>query len=152
MHAALTEFPVRLPVNFVEALETDLWFLELEAWHADMPWLMQDPYTSEYAAALHGLPTPQLACHWYNLVFAHLVGGNRRVAEAAVADVLPPNWFDASEFYGLPARVTPDDLADLRDRLEAEARRWTPQARRACLNETPEAFARASKLNAILNF
>lgn len=150
VHAALTKFPVRLPVDFVEALETDLWFLELEAWHADMPWLLQDPYASEYAAALHGLSTPQLGCHWYNLVFAHLAGGNRRVAEAAVADVLPPTWLDTSVFYGLPAQVTPDDLADLRDRLEAEARRWTPQARRACVNETPQAFARASRLNALL--
>jgi hypothetical protein len=150
VHAALTQFPVRLPVDFVEALETDLWFLELEAWHADMPWLLQDPYASDYAAALDGLPMPQLACHWYNLVFAHLVGGNRRLADAAVADVLPPHWLDTSAFYGLPARVTPDDLDDLRDRLEAEARRWSPQARRACVDETPRAFARASTLNAFL--
>lgn len=150
VHAALARFPVRLPVDFVEALETDLWFLELEAWHADMPWLVQEPYTSDYAAYLTDLPVPRLGCHWYNLVFAHLVGGNRRVAEAAVADVLPPNWLDASEFYSLPRRVSADDLDGLRDRLEAEARRWTRVDRRACVDDTREAFARASRLNALL--
>lgn len=152
VHAALRRCPVRLPpaVDFVEALDTDIWFLELEAWHADMPWLLQDPYVSEYAAFLADLPTPRLACHFYNAVFAHLVGGNRRVAEAALDGVLPPSWLDASEFYRLPMRVSVDDLQDLRDRLEAEARRWTRADRRACVKETTEAFARASRLNALL--
>lgn len=153
VHAALRTFPVRLPpaVDFVEALDTDLWFLELETWHADMPWLLQDPYVSEYATFLADLPIPRLACHFYNVVFAHLVGGNRRVAEAALDGVLPvPEWLDASEFYRLPARVSAEDLEDLRDRLEAEARRWTRADRRACADETADAFARASRLNALL--
>lgn len=151
VHTVLkAEFPVRLPADFEEALDTDLWFLELEAWNADMPWLLQDPYTGDYAAHVRGLPPSRLACHFYNLAFAHLVGGNRRVAEAAVADVLPPTWFDTSEFYRLPARVSPEDLEDLRERVEAEARRWTRADRRACVDETAEAFARASRMNAIL--
>lgn len=150
VHAALQRFPVRLPVDIREALDTDLWFLELEAWHADMPWLLQEPYHSEYAAYLETLDTPRLGCHFYNLVFAHLVGGNRRVAQAALDGVLPPAWLDASDFYRLPARVSSEDLADLRDRLEAEARRWARADRRACVEETREAFARASQLNALL--
>lgn len=150
VHAAMRTFPVRLAVDFVEALETDLWFLELEVWHADMPWLLQDPYVSEYATFLKDLPVPRLACHFYNLVFAHLVGGNHRVAEAALEGVLPTSWLDASEFYRLPARVSAEELDDLRDRLETETRRWTRADRRACANETADAFARASRLNALL--
>jgi hypothetical protein len=150
IHAALCRVPVRLPVDVVEALETDLWFLELEVWHADMPWLLQDPYVSEYATFLADIPVPRLACHFYNVVFAHLVGGNRRVAEAALDGVLPPSWLGLSAFYQLPARVSADELDDLRDRLDAEARRWTRADRRACVDETAEAFARASRLNALL--
>ncbi len=150
VHGVLEKFPVRLPVDVREALDTDLWFLELEAWQVDMPWLLQDPYHSDYAAYLTSLDTPRLGCHFYNLVFAHLVGGNRRVAEAALPEVLPRDWLDTSEFYRLPARVSSDDLEDLRDRLEGEARRWSRADRRACLEETAEAFARASRLNSIL--
>jgi hypothetical protein len=150
VHAALKAFPVHpAHVDFVEALDTDLWFLELETFQADLPWVLPKPYRSDYAEFLHHLPVHRLGCHWYNLVFAHLVGGNRRVAEAAVAGALPPNWLDLSDFYALPTRVT--DVEGLRQRFEVETRTWTPEQRAECLEETAEAFRRATLMNSLLS-
>jgi hypothetical protein len=147
LHGVLrARFPVRTVTNFQEALDTDLFFLELEAWHADLPMLTPQPYVSEYAAFLETLPKERLGCHWYNLVFAHLVGGNRAIA-ASAAPVLPKGWLDSSEFF---TRVKDDDVLTLRDAFETEAQSWSPEQREVCLAETEDAFRRATRVNELL--
>ena len=140
------DFPVRTTVNYVEALDTDLWFLEMEAWNADLPHIIREPYSSAYAQYIDALPKHVMGCHWYNMVFAHLVGGNRTIIEA-VSPVLPDNWMNTSEFLKQASR---EEIDGLRNAFEVEAQSWTEEERTACLLETPTAFQRATSLNALL--
>jgi len=147
VHHALREtFPVRTKADFVGALDTDLFFLELEAWHADLPLIIPTTYKSDYAAFLYTLPAHRVGCHWYNLVFAHLVGGNKAVASAA-AEVLPKNWIESSEFF---SRIDRDEVDALRDAFEAHAQLWTPEQRDECLGETKRAFSKVGDMNGVM--
>lgn len=143
------EFPIRPRENFVEALDTDLWFLELEAWNADLPMFVQEPYSSNYAKYLDELPKHKLGCHWYNLLFAHLVGGNRVLAETA-SSVLPKGWIASSEFFQIPGKTTKEETFALQSAFEKEALTWTKLERQECLDETPLVFEYATDLNAFI--
>lgn len=140
------EFPIRTKVNYVDALDTDLWYLELDAWIADLPCIVSEPYTSEYAKYIESLPVHVMGCHWYNIVFAHLAGGNRAVMEAA-SSVLPENWTSTSEFLK-PA--SSEEIDGLRDAFEKEAASWTDDQRHACLLETPSAFEKLTRLQKMI--
>jgi len=125
--------------DFVEALDEELYFLELEAAWRDE--LIQQPRTTPYTTYLSTLPRGLLGCHWYNVVFAHVVGGNTAVANTA-RDVLPKGWIETSKVFNHEV-----DPQSLRDAFELEASSWTSGERRGCLLETPVAFAYISGLH-----
>lgn len=139
IHQALKRFPVQPKFDFVEALETELYYLDLEAAWRDE--LVYQPEVTPYAAYLSTLPHALLGCHWYNVVFAHVVGGNTAVANTA-RDVLPKGWIETSGVFNHGC-----DAESLRDALELEASAWTSNERRGCLLETPVAFAYISGLH-----
>jgi hypothetical protein len=142
IHHALARFPVAPKVDFVDAFDTELYFLELEATWRNQ--LIHIPSQSAYAAYIESLPTPRLGCHWYNVLFAHIAGGNTAVANTA-RDVLPRGWIDTSSVFQHEC-----DPSDLRAALELEASSWTEAERRQCIDETQVAFSYVSALNRVL--
>ena len=140
------EFPIITRTDYVEALDCDIWQLELDMWQNDMPLLLPDTYDSTYARYIDGLSLPKKGCHWYNTVFAHLVGGNRQVA-AAASTVLPPGWIQSSFFF---KQADTEEIEALREAFELEAGTWSDTDRKTCLLETGEAFSRASHLNTLI--
>lgn len=142
VHQVLAQFPVQPKIDFVDALDTELYFLELEATWQNT--LITIPHTSPYATYLTSLPEPLLGCHWYNVVFAHVAGGTTAVAQTA-RDVLPKGWIETSSVFQHHG-----DAQDLRDALELHVSSWTPEERDACLAETPVAFSYLSQLHRVL--
>lgn len=139
IHAALHRFPVHTRVNLSGAADLDLLVYE-----DGLP-LVDEPYVSEYAEHLNGLPVHLLGCHWFNAVFAHLSGGGLAIAKAA-SPVLPSRFLETSELYN-----PREDVGDLKDRFELEAMSWTTSQRVACLRETPSAFSRQRRVQSLIS-
>ena len=135
----LTAKPQR---DFVTDIEVDLWSLE---YSPDAPPAVPDPFPCEYAEYLKTLSQARLACHFYNVVFAQLVGGGLVVAREA-APVLPHKWLDVESQYFRPS-ATEAVVLRLRHDLEELGATWTQAERDACLAETPDAFFWGLRLN-----
>jgi hypothetical protein len=118
-----TKFPVRTSVDFAAKLSEDI---------RAMYGLDMSDYPSEYADYLGTLTVPQLGCHWYNMVFAHLAGGGSAVYGSIRGALDRPLLYYES--------IGEEDMVALRAAFEHETDSWTEEDRRACLEETRRAF------------
>ena len=142
VYRALQPFPVDLPRKFADDISSDLWAIQTDSLDATASSLYYSPYVRYLAT----LPRERLGCHWYNSVFAHVAGGGLVVARAA-QPVLPPGFFERSNFYKpLPA----EGVDALRTAFEAEAGTWTDAGRDLCLAETPVAFRHLGSITKLL--
>lgn len=150
VHIRLQKFPLQPKIDYVEALDTELFYLDMELYHQDITLDIDAMPLSEYAMYLECIQDQQhiLGCHWYNVVFAHLVGGNTYVAKSA-AHVLPPNWIETSDFF---QPVEHDSVAALRQGLEDLAMTsWTEEQRQQCVTETFMAFRLGTQMHHLLD-
>ena len=141
-HVLRDQFPVKTSVDYVTALDTDLWWLELESWNADSPLVVCDPYWSEYAHHLRGLSKNRQGAHWYAFVFAHAAGGGHKIAKA-LEPSLPEDWLACSEYF---APATSDELDQMKWEFEHEALTWTEQERAECVVQMSSAFQWSARL------
>lgn len=122
------KFPVKTRTDFVDALGEDLravYGFDIACYPGNRP--------GDYAAYLGTLAVPQLGCHWYNVVFAHLSGGGRTLYESMRGELPRP-----LQYYECSGQ---EDVDALRAAFEAECEAWSAEERGACLAETPAAFA-----------
>lgn len=147
LHHALKRFEVQPKIDLVETLDTELYFLELHATWCDT--LLPATTSSPYATYLESLDDAHLGCHFYNIVCAHLAGGNIYVAQSAKA-ALPKGWIETSDFFNVAN--TRDLATNLKEAFETYCQsQWTLQQRETCLGETPRAFAYGTLLHDVLN-
>jgi hypothetical protein len=152
IHHTLRQFPVQPKIDLVEALDLELYYLELDATWNDALLPGHDP--SPYAAYLDTLTegtihSPKLGCHIYNVVLAHLAGGNIHVAMSA-ASVLPKGWIETSDFFNVAKDR--DAATDLKTAFDEYCQsQWTETQRQKCLLETPQAFRYGAELHRLLN-
>jgi hypothetical protein len=125
-YLAMRDFPVHVPM--LDDLEADLATIRSDALAG-----LRD-CDDAYPTYLASSPAHVQGCHWYNLVFAHLAGGGRLVAQAAA----PPGFLDTSRYYAAAQRV---DVEGLRAEFDGTAATWTPAQRRRCVDETPTVFS-----------
>jgi len=98
---------------------------------------------SEYADHLEQLAktdTPAFICHFYNVYFAHSAGGRmigRKVSEA-VLEGKELNFYQWDDLQG--------SLSNTKEKLNAEADKWTKDQKEHCLNETAESFKKSGAL------
>lgn len=148
IHARLQTFPIQPKVDLVECLDTELFYLDLELHRQDIPLNISELPESDYATYLENLQMHVLGCHWYNVVFAHLVGGNTFVAKS-VTNALPARWIETSDFF----RLKPDtmQIEALRQSLEDHAQqKWSEIQRDQCVRETSAAFRLGTELHQLL--
>ena len=150
IHHALKRFEVQPKVDLVEALDTELYFLELHATWCDT--LLPATPSSAYAAYLDSLDDARLGCHFYNVACAHLSGGNIYVATSAKSAV-PNGWIETSDFFNVANTEPSREMAtNLKEAFETYCQtEWTSQQRETCLEETPRAFAYGTLLHDVLN-
>jgi len=133
----------------LEALETELFYLDLELDQHNLPPVASLHLGSDvdsYVAYLNDVPVHVLGCHWYAAVFAHIAGGNLTVASSA-AESLPPAWIDTSEFF---RPVDPADIQILREAVETYTQGWTTRQRVECLRDMTHAFRSITALQALV--
>lgn len=87
---------------------------------------------------------PRFVCHWYNHHFAHTAGG-RMIYAFARKKAFGPDGGPSLGFWEKYPKAGPSNdykelLAGARTRVEACAKDWSEEARRACSEETPRAF------------
>lgn len=148
---ACARFPVQPKVDLLEALETEMFYLELElhARYDDYLDILHQPLpiVDGYVSYIDSLPEHVLGCHWYSAVFAHLVGGNRIIASTASRD-LPSSWIETSDFF---RPVDACDVLCLRGAFEDHAQKhWTTKQRVECLSDMTESFRGVMHLQDLL--
>lgn len=153
VHTCLQKFPLQPKINYLEALETELFYLDMELYQQDIALDIDTIPMSEYAMYLECVKDRIdqqhiLGCHWYNVVFAHLVGGNTYVAKSA-SHVLPPQWIETSDFF---QKTEPDTIDALRQGFEDLAMTsWTEDQREQCIAETFMAFRLGTQMHHLLS-
>jgi len=88
---------------------------------------------------------PEFVCHYYNYYFAHLAGG--RMIGKQMSKLLLDG--ETLEFYKWRGDVN-ELKADVKDRIEGIARRWTRDERDRCVNATAGAFRGGGAINGYL--
>lgn len=122
------------------AVERDLFFLVASEHTPDPPF--SNSYLA-YSGYVSNLSYPEAVSHFYNLLFAHLAGGGRTVADT-IAPVLPASFMQHSEYFAkLRDRV---NLPVLRAELEACLEDMSPGERLKARLEIPVAFAKITAL------
>jgi heme oxygenase len=96
-----------------------------------------------YADHLEGLAEtdkPAFICHFYNVYFAHSAGGRMigRKVSAAVLDGKELNFYQWDDLDS--------SLQNTKDKLNAEAEKWSDEQKIHCLDETEQSFKMSGKL------
>lgn len=134
VHAALGQFPVKPAINFREVLESDIDSIG-----------RREKGDEEYAGYLRTLSVPELGCHWYNVVFAHVSGGGQSIY-GKIRPCLPLDM-DLSYFHEVPA----SDIEAMRLAFEQETSGWTARERELCMLQLPSVFDNGIRMLRNLN-
>lgn len=146
VHQRFATFPIQPKVDYVEALDTELFYLDMELYGQNIELDIEALPLCDYAMYLEDLPRHIMTCHWYNVIFAHLVGGNTFVAKSA-SHVLPPKWIETSDFF---QPTDPETIVAMRSALDTLAGTWTETERDQCVAETGTAFKLGTRMHDLL--